>query len=337
MPVNLKDIAAMVGVSVSTVSLVLNGKATKSRISEELEKKIIEVAEKNNYRPNMLARGLRKGTTHSIGFVVSNISNAIFVKLARNIEKEARNLGYKVFFASSDENDDQCIEAIDTFLNLKMDGLIIVSTEGIQDKISQLSVQKVPFVLVDRYFPKIDTNYVVMNNWQSSYDAVDYLIKRGKKRIATFSYETSFFHMTERMNGYNAALKDNGIRFDIRLVPNLPFMITDKNLVREHIRFLVEECKIDSIFFQTSWTALAGIQALQELNYEISKRVSVICFDDNEFYMLLKPSITSLVQPVEELGIESVRILIDEIKNKKANKLKSKTVYSARLIERESC
>ena len=85
MPVNLKDIAAMVGVSVSTVSLVLNGKAIKSRISEELEKKILEVAAKNNYRPNMLARGLRKGTTHSIGFVVSNISNAIFVKLARNI------------------------------------------------------------------------------------------------------------------------------------------------------------------------------------------------------------------------------------------------------------
>jgi LacI family transcriptional regulator len=143
--------------------------------------------------------------------------------------------------------------------------------------------------------------------------------------------------MTERMDGYNAALKDNGIRFDSRLVPKLRFMISDINAVREHIRFLVEECKIDSIFFQTSWTALDGIQALQELNYEISKQVSVICFDDNEYFKLLKPSITSLVQPVEELGIESVRILIDEIKNKKVNKLKSKTVYSARLIERESC
>ena len=72
-------------------------------------------------------------------------------------------------------------------------------------------------------------------------------------------------------------------------------------------------------------------------NYEISKRVAVICFDDNEFYKLLKPTITSLIQPVEELGIESVRILIDDIKNKKANKMKNKTVYSARLIERESC
>lgn len=337
MSVNLKDIAAIVGVSVSTVSLVLNGKATQSRISVKLEKEILAVAEKSDYRPNMLARSLRKGTTHSIGFVVSNISNAIFIKLARYIEKEARNKGYKVFFASSDEKDDQCIEAIDTFLNMQMDGLIIVSTEGIQDKISQLSIQKVPFVLVDRYFPKIDTNYVIMNNWQSSYDAVDYLIKRGKKRIATFSYETSFFHMIERMNGYTAALKDNGIRFDIQLVPSLPFMITDLNLIREHIKYLVEECKIDSVFFQTSWTALAGIQVLQELNCEIPKRVSVICFDDNEYFALLKPSITSLIQPVEELGIESVRILIDEIKNKRVNKLKSKTVYSARLIERDSC
>lgn len=337
MAVNLKDIASIVGVSVSTVSLVLNGKANQSRISEELGKKILEIAEKNNYRPNMLARSLRKGTTNTIGFVISDISNALFIKLARHVEKEAMNLGYKIFFASSDEQDSKCIEAIDTFLNMKMDGLIIVASEGIEDKINQLSLQKVPFVLVDRYFPKIDTNYVVMNNWQSSYDAVDYLIKKGKRRIATFSYETTFFHMAERMNGYMAALKDNGIHFDNRLAPIIPFSGKETHDIREHVRYLVEECKIDSIFFQTSWTALDGIQALHELNYEISKRVSVICFDDNEFYKLLKPSITSLSQPTEELGIESVRILIDEIKNKRANKMKSKTVYSARLIERESC
>ncbi len=337
MAVNLKDIATIVGVSVSTVSLVLNGKAAKSRISEELEKKILAIAKENNYRPNILARSLRKGTTNTIGFVISDISNALFIKLARQVEKEAMNKGYKVFFASSDESDALCIEAIDTFLNMKMDGLIIVSTSGIEDKINQLTIHKVPFVLVDRYFPKIDTNYVIMNNWQSSYDAVDYLIKKGKRRIATFSYETSFFHMAERMNGYHAALKDNGIRFDSRLVPMVPFSVIDNEVIKEHIRFLVEECNIDSIFFQTSWTAVSGIQALYDLNYEISKRIAVICFDDNEFYKLLKPTITSLIQPVEELGIESVRILIDDIKNKKANKMKNKTVYSARLIERESC
>ena len=337
MSVNLKDIATIVGVSVTTVSLVLNGKATKSRISEGLEKKILAVAEKNNYRPNMLARSLRKGITNAIGFVISDISNALFIKLARNVEKEAMNHGYKIFFASSEEEDSKCIEAIDTFLNMKMDGLIIAATEGIQDKINQLRIQKVPFVLVDRYFPKIDTNYVIMNNWQSSYDAVDYLIKKGKRRIATFSYETSFFHMAERMNGYMAALKDNGIRFDNRLAPKIPFLGKEPHDIREQVRYLVEERKIDAIFFQTSWTALSGIQALHELNYEISKQVSVICFDDNEFYKILKPSITSLKQPIEELGIESVRILIDEIKNKKVNKIKSKTVYSARLIERNSC
>ena len=137
MAVNLKDIASIVGVSVSTVSLVLNGKATQSRISEELGKKILATAEKNNYRPNMLARSLRKGTTNTIGFVISDISNALFIKLARYVEKEAMNQGYKIFFASSDEQDGKCIEAIDTFLNMKMDGLIIVASEGIEDKINQ--------------------------------------------------------------------------------------------------------------------------------------------------------------------------------------------------------
>jgi LacI family transcriptional regulator len=337
MAVKLKDIADFTGVSVSTVSLVLNGKASKNRISEDLEKKILEAAKQLDYRPNMLARGLRKGVTNTIGFVVSDISNAFFIKLARYVEKEAMNNGYRVLFASSDESDENCLEVIDTFLNLKMDGLIIAPTEGIENKIHQLNKQNIPFVLIDRYFPKTDTNYVIMDNWQSAYDAVSCLIKSGKKRIATFAYETSFSHMTDRMNGYKAALKDNNIRFDKRLVPNVPFSSVNLFDIETHIRYLVEERKIDAIFFQTNRTALPGIQTLHKYNYKVPDMVSIVCFDDNDFFRVMKPPITSLSQPAEELGIESVRILIDEINNKRVKKMKSKTVYSAKLVHRGSC
>ena len=336
MPVTIKDIATYVGVSYSTVSLVLNGKAAENRISEELEKKILAVAKELNYRPNTLARGLRKGVTNSIGFVISDISNAFFIKLARRVEMEAMKNGYRVFFASSDEKDEKCIEVIDSFLNQRVDGLILIPTQGIQEKLNQLSSQKIPFVLVDRHFPKINANCVVMNNWQSAYDATDYLIKKGKRRIATFSYETNYYHMEERLDGYKSALKDNNIRFDKRLVPEVPFWddVKTSNLLKNYIPYLVEEQKIDSVFFQTNGTALPGIQILYDQYIKAGMEISVICFDDNDFFKLLQPPVTSLIQPIEEMGVESVRILIDEIKNKRANKMKNKIVYSAQLVVR---
>ena len=338
MAITIKNIAKVAGVSYSTVSLVLNGKASESRISKELEKKVLAIAKDLNYRPNTLARGLRKGVTNSIGFVISDISNSFFVKLARYVEKEAMKYGYRVFFASSDESDDKCTDVIDTFLNQRVDGLIIVPTQGIEEKINQLINQKIPFVLVDRFFPKVNANYVVMDNWQASYDATEYLIKKGKKRIATFSYKTGYFHMAERFEGYKAALKDNGIRFDKCIAPDVPFLNTEgiNKVMKEHIPYLVNECKIDAIYFQTNGTALSGIYNLYELGNEIAQQTSVVCFDDNQFFDLLQPPITSLIQPIEKMGIESVRILIDEIKNKRGKRMKNKTVYSATLIKRDN-
>lgn len=338
MSVTIKDIATIAGVSYSTVSLVLNGKASENRISEELQKKIIVIAKELNYRPNALARSLRQGVTHSVGFVISDISNAFFIKLARHVEREAMKNGYRVFFASSDENDNKCIEVIDSFLNQQVDGLILIPTQGIEEKISQLRAQKIPFVVVDRHFPKIDANYVIIDNWQSSYDATDFLIKKGKKRIATFSYETKFYHMKERLEGYKAALKDNNINFDKNLAPEVPFWNNERTnvLLKDFIPYLVEEQKIDAIFFPTNSTALPGIQILYERYIKIGNQISVICFDDNEFFKLLQPPVTSLVQPIEEMGIESVRLLMNEIENKRAKKATNKTVYRAKLIERNN-
>lgn len=335
-PVTIKDIAALAGVSFSTVSLVLNGKASENRISGKMEEKILALAKELDYKPNSLARSLRRGATNSIGFVISNFSNIFFIKLAHSIEKEAMKYGYRVFFASSDEDGDKCIEVINSFLGQQVDGLIIIPADGVEEKINQLNKFKIPFVLVDRQFSKINANYVLLNNWQSGYDATHFLIKKGGKRIATFSYDTNFFHMAERFNGYKAALKDNNIRFDSRLVPKVSFLDNEKNedLLKEYIPYLVENLNVDSFFFQTNSTAVPGIQILYEQYIKKGRQISIICFDDNIFFKLLQPPVSSLLQPVEEMGIESVRILIDQIKDKRANKVKNKTVYSAELVER---
>ena len=317
MAVTIKDIAKYTGFSISTVSIALSGKTDGVHIGDEAIKQIKEAQIALGYRPNMLARGLRKNYTNTIGFVLSDVSNPFFVKIASIIEQEAANLGYHVFFAGSDEDDIKCQLAIETFINYKVDGLIIAATSGTKNVIQQLVRQKIPFVLVDRYFKRLNINSVVMDNYGAAYRAVQYLISKSRKRIATFSYETELLHMHDRFNGYKAALKDNKIPFDKRLVPSIPFMKANEDQVKSHVKELLEKTNVDAFFFQTNRSALPALEFLLLNDYKIPEEISVISFQDNDFFKLVRPAITALKQPVEQLGQECVRILINHIKGNK--------------------
>lgn len=317
MAVTIKDIAQYTGFSITTVSVALNGKGVKSRITAETIKKIEDAQLALNYRPNMLASSLRKGYTNTIGFVVSDLSNPFFIKLASIVEREAAKYGYSIFLAGSDENDEKCKAAIQNFVNFHVDGLIIAATSGSKNVITQLIKQKIPFVLLDRYFKKLNVNSVVLDNYGSAHIAVQSLISKGRRRIATFQYETDLLHMQDRLSGYKDALKENGIRFDKRLTPVIPFLNYDSKVIESQIKELIEEQKIDGIFFQTNRSALPGLKALLLNKYEIPEQVSVICFHDHESLELINPIITSLEQPINEMAIKSIKILIDAINGKK--------------------
>ena len=335
MNVTIKDIASYTGLSISTVSIVLNGKASKNRISEETAIRVREAKEKLQYKPNLLASSLRRGFTNIIGMVISDISNPFFMKVARVIEQEVAGYGYRGMVVGSDENDEKCIQMIDSFLNFKVDGMILAVSEGVKEKIKHLIEQQIPFVLLDRYFKKVSANMVVMDNYRSSYEAVDHLIKRGHRKIATFRYETNMQHMLDRFDGYKAALKDNGIRYSKRLTPLIPFSGIDKTVVKENIKYLIETIQADAIFFQTNQTAIPGMQAIFDLGYDIPGQVSVVCFHDNEFFSLLKPSITVLCQPIEEMGKECAHILLQNMREEVQKSVKQ--VYlTSKLIVRES-
>lgn len=314
MATTIKDIAHYTGLSISTVSVALSPKAHKSRISKETIERVRKAQVELNYKPNMLASGLRKGYTNTIGFVLSDVANPFFVKLASVVEMEASKYGYRVFFAGSEEDDEKCRQAIETFVNYQVDGLIIAPTSGIRETIKQLSNQKIPFVLIDRYFKRLNVNSVVMDNHGAAYNAVKYLLSKGRRRIATFSYDTNLLHMQDRFDGYKEALKEYGIRFDKRLTPIIPFMKGEGLLIKEYVKDLMENQKADAFFFQTNQTALPALEFLLLNGYSIPKDVSVIGFHDNDFYKLTTPSITALCQPVEGLGIESVASLLRSIK-----------------------
>ena len=210
--VSLKDIANEVGVSTALVSYVLNN-LKEGRISKEIAQKIREVAQRLNYRPNQIAKSLKTNKTFTIGLIVADISNPFSSTLARIVEDEANKFNYTVIIGSSDENPQKSLKLIDTLLNRQVDGLIISPPSDSEEQMRELQNQDVPFVLLDRYFPNIKTNYVALNNQAAACMATEHLIESGCERIGMINYRTGLFHLQERKRGYLNALKKHSVPF----------------------------------------------------------------------------------------------------------------------------
>ena len=231
--VSLKDIAAAVGVSTALVSYVLNNKK-EGRISKEVAAKIRAVAAAMNYRANQIARSLKTSRTNTIGLILADIANPFSAALARVIEDVADQHGYTVIFGSSDEHPDKYRKILDALVNRQADGLILSPPEHAQAQIKELQQQQMPFVLIDRYFPGIDTNHVILDNYKAAFDATVHLIDSGHKMIGMINYASDLFHLQERTRGYQSALSEKGILTEnnyLRLVASSNIKADTENAV----------------------------------------------------------------------------------------------------------
>ncbi|MBK5261935.1 MAG: LacI family DNA-binding transcriptional regulator [Peptostreptococcaceae bacterium] len=215
--ISLKDIAKKVGVSTALVSYVISGREKEKRVGKELVAKIREVARELNYKPNQIAQSLRTGTTKTIGLIVADIANPFFGSMARIIEDEASRYGYTVIIGSSDEDSSKSETLIDTLIKRQVDGFIIVPAEETVTQIKLLQESGVPLVLIDRYFEEVNCNYVGLDNFGATYDAISHLIENGYKRIGIIFYKSRLIHMQERVRGYVEAMKENQLENEIRI------------------------------------------------------------------------------------------------------------------------
>ncbi|HEY6901543.1 MAG TPA: LacI family DNA-binding transcriptional regulator, partial [Puia sp.] len=201
--VSISDIARKAGVSVSTVSFVMNDKAVKMRISREVIDKVENVAREMGYRPNQLARGLRTGKTKTIGLIVENISNAFFATLAKTIEDEAKKYDYKVVYCSTDNDEEKARELINMLSQRQVDGYIITPTLNLAEDIRKLQAENKPVVLIDRYFPQHDEiPAVLVDNYEGVARGMECLIGKGYRKVALVTIETEMAHMKDRVQAY---------------------------------------------------------------------------------------------------------------------------------------
>jgi len=333
-PVSIRNIADELKISVTTVSFVLNGKAKEKHISKELTKKVLDYAKLINYRPNQIAQSLRTGKSKLLVFMVEDISNAFFSKLARIFEDIAYDKGYKVIFCSNENNDEKSNELITLFNFRQVDGFIIVPSPGIKDTIENLLKDNIPVVLLDRFFDELDCCSVVIDNAQASFDATQHLIDNKFKNIGFITTAANQSQMAGRLSGYEDAVKANGLKPHTLQIP-FNEIIKGRGKVYIH-NFINTHPNLDALLFATNYLAQGGLEVLKEKDPKLIRDLGIIAFDDNDMFKIYDPTITAVSQPMVEISIQLMELMLPLLKKKDGSETNHQIVLKTELLIRES-
>lgn len=331
--ISIKDIARLTNTSITTVSFVLNG---KGRISKEISKKILDVAHKNGYEPNRMAIGLRTGVSKVIGLIVETIGGPFFGAMAKVIEEEAEKAGYGVIYCSTNNNIQKGKDVIRMLSQQLVDGYIITPMKGLEKEIQNLVANEKPVVLIDGYFPGLDIPHVLVDNYGSTYNAIEFLIKSGYKNIGFVTADLELVQLNDRMQGYKDALKAGDIKEDKKKVFKLPFDAEREEAVNAIKNFISQQKQMDAVFFTTNYLGIMGLQSISELKLDIPGELAVISFDDTEIFNLYPPGITTVKQPTYEIAKSAIDMLLSQMNAEKYNISKIKLQIPASLIKRGS-
>jgi LacI family transcriptional regulator len=333
MSATLSDIAKKSGISVSTISRVLNGKAEKFRIADQTARLVIRTAEELNYRPNQLARGLRLKKTHTIGLLVPDISNPFFAYITRSVQRAAHKFGYSLIVCDTDDNLEFEQEHLHLLTSKGTDGLLIMPIGQKFEHIKGALNKERPMVLMDRSFDELDTNCVVVDNYAGAYKAVEHLITFGHTRIAIIQGLPNTNTNNARVRGYRDALAQHAIPVDENLIVGNDYRKENGYI---ETKFLLNLANPPTAIFTTSdLITLGALQALSEEKHSIPEDVSIVSFDDIDFAPYLMAPLTTVRQPKEIMGEIAVKLLVDDIKSGGMRE-RTKIVLQPQLIVRKS-
>lgn len=329
---SIKDIAKIAGVSVATVSYVLNKKEGQ-RIGEETKKKILEIAETINYVPNRIARSLQNNKSKLLGLIVADISNDFYSSIARHLEDKALKLGYTLIIGSSDENATKFERLIDLFSQQQVDGMIVAPVAGSEDIFSKLISRNYPVVTIDRYLKGINIPGVIINNREITEETTSYLISKGFDQVIYIGYDTKLPHLLDRKSGFDASISDS----EKELVSHNILVDLDnitQDVQTKLTQVLGENPKNTAVYFSSNKLAVAGLEYLIKNNIKVPEQVSVLAFDETEAYKLFPADISYIKQPLEEMAEEAINLLDTQI-NQYSSTAK-KITLSAELIVKKS-
>ena len=309
----MKDIAKALGVSVMTVSKVMRDRAGVAPTTRE---RVLQKAAELGYRPNLTARSLVTGQSSQVGIIVPTLLHPFFAEVLDALSSTLQQGGYAVMISSSLENPAIEEAAIEQLLTHRLDGLIIASCNTSHEKFKQLAEQRVPFVLIDRFFPGFKTNFVGVDDVAVGRIATEHLIEMGCKRIAHIR-GLEFTTGIGRFEGYKQALERHGISFDPSLVS--PYVTADgKDWQQSYnaMRSLLQAERPDGVFCYNDPIAFAAIEVVLNAGLRIPEDIAFVGCDNLHFDTTMRAPLTSVDHHSSLVGVRAARILLSLLKSK---------------------
>lgn len=322
------DIAEKANVSISTVSRVFNGSAS---VSKKTRKKVEKAMEDLNYFPNALARSLVNKSSNTIGVVVSDITNPFFTEVIEGIEDYLASQGFTLFLSSSRYMVDKENLYISQLIEKRVDGLILFNTCTEENSIIGRIKNIVPVVTVQSALT--DTNCVNTSDEEGAYNAVEYLIKQGHKNIAFLVYNFENSTIRNRLKGYFKAHKANGIEVNKEYVLSSDFTpYCGYHMTNEVLDKMPE---VTAIFTYNDQLAVSAYYAIQMRGLKIPDDMSIVGYDNIELANLMRPALTTVEQPIYEIGRSAAELIISKIRDQKRLNY-HKVFIPTKLIVRDS-
>lgn len=312
----LKTMATDLGLSIGTVSRVINGKGEQFRISKETIEAVLNYAKQMNYSPNLNAKGLQASKTFTIGLMIPDISNPFFSLLAKHIEKAASKANFSILLVDAEESVEREKMQVKNLVSRNVDGIIAVPVGASFNHYVDILNEDIPLVFVDRYFENFDVPFISSDNFNGAYEATKMLIENGHKRIALIKGDDSIEPVKERRKGFVQALKEAGIEPDKGLILGTQFSV--ENGYYSTKKLLESKLNPTAIFAMSNLIGLGCLQAIKEKKINIPDDISLLIFDDQPYVAYLDPPITTVKQNLEKIGELAMEYVFKKMDDKNA-------------------
>jgi DNA-binding LacI/PurR family transcriptional regulator len=329
-PITIREVAAEAGVSTATVSRALAG---LDGVAKEARDRVTRAVAKLNYRPNRLARGLRLGHRKVIGVIIPDLQNPFFTGVVHGVEAELSSAGYTLLLGNSDGLAEREKEQLEILRGEGAAGLVFIPGNQPETNYEAIRTWGIPLVAVDRSPGELHVDLVCSSNREGMRQAVSHLLSLGYKDVALLNGPKGISVTQERLGGYQDALRSAGIAVRESLIIHSDFRQSGGYAAMARILDMSKRPR--AIAVANNLMTLGALQAIHERGVRIPEELAVVCFDDMPWAISLRPPLTAVSQPAEELGRTAAQLLLERLKD--PNRLVRQVVLPTRLIVRASC
>jgi LacI family transcriptional regulator len=324
----IRDVADAAGVSTATVSNVLHGTCF---VRAERQKKVLDAIEYLGYRPNLMAAGLRARRSRMVGIVVPDITTSFFGMVVRRIEELASGSDYQILLVDTQENADRELERVRALVRSQADGLILIPCCDCARTLEDIRNSKIPTVLVDRTAADNEFDTISADNLAAAREGCRHLVSLGHRKITLLVSDPNLRNIAERIQGYREAMLEAGLSMFVRVVVG---GMTSDQAHRALRRSFQLADQPSAVFAATHVMALGALRAIWEAGFALPETISLLAFDDCEWMTALRPFLSTLRQPIDEIAQEAWSVLTERIEGRLAERVSRE--FPCTLVIRES-